>query len=269
MENQEIIIKNCLAGDNKALELLIKNIQGLVYNLSVRFYWNPMDAEDATQEILIKIITNLATFKGQSSFETWSYRLTSNYLINAKRSKTEELTFEIGEYHLQQGLLHDDYNGSDRDLLAEEVKIGCTTSMLSCLSRPMRLAYILGEILEYDSIQAAYILDIEAEAFRKRLSIARKSIRNFMRKNCGIYDETNSCRCTKQINYDLEIKRLNPKQLLFADKGIVLQTLNEVENIGKDIAIFQSHPQYAAPNTILDKIKNLFNSGQYSILMDK
>jgi RNA polymerase sigma factor (sigma-70 family) len=269
MDNQEQIIKQSLAGDNKALELLIKNIQGKIYNLSVRFYWNAMDAEDATQEILIKIITNLATFKGQSAFETWAYRLASNYLINSKRNKAEEITFEIGEYHLKQGLNHNDYDGADRELLAEEVKIGCTTSMLSCLSRPMRLAYILGEIFEFDSLEASYILDIEPEAFRKRLSIARKSIRDFMSRNCGIYAETNTCRCTKQINYDLEIKRINPKQLLFADKGTVNQTIREVENLGKDIAIFQNHPDYLTPNKILGKIKSLFNSGQYTILKDK
>jgi RNA polymerase sigma factor (sigma-70 family) len=269
MENQEAIIKSCLAGDNKALELLIKNIQGQIYNLAVRFFWNPMDAEDATQEILIKIITNLATFKGQSTFETWAYRLASNYLINAKRNQTEEITFEIGADHLKQGLSYSDYQGADSKLLAEEVKIGCTTSMLSCLSRPMRLAYILGEIFEYDSIQASYILDIEPEAFRKRLSIARKSIRAFMSSNCGIYEETNNCRCTKQINYDLEIERVNPNQFLFADKGTVKQKLREVERIGKDIAIFQSHPNYSTPGKILDKIKSLFNSGQYRILTDK
>jgi RNA polymerase sigma factor (sigma-70 family) len=266
MENQEEIIQKCLVGDKKAFETLINNIQGRIYNISVRFYWNPMDAEDATQEILLKIITNLSTFKGQSAFETWAYRLASNYLINAKRNQTEEITFEIGTYHLNEGLKHNDYHEADKEILAKEVKIGCTTSMLSCLSRPMRLAYILGEIFEYDSIEASYILEIEPEAFRKRLSIARKSVRGFMSKNCGIYDETNPCRCTKQINYDLEIKRVNPNQLLFADKGTIEQTLNEVENIGKDIAIFQSHPNYLTPYKILENIKGLFNSGKYSIL---
>jgi RNA polymerase sigma factor (sigma-70 family) len=266
MENQTEIIHQCLAGDTKALERLIKNIQGQIYNLSVRFLWNPVDAEDATQEILIKIITNLATFKGQSAFETWAYRAASNYLINAKRNQTEEITFEIGAYHLTEGLKHTGYNEADRELLAEEVKIGCTTSMLSCLTRPMRLAYILGQIFEYDSTQAAYILEIEPEAFRKRLSIARKSIRQFMSRNCGIYDERNTCRCARQISYDLKIKRVNPKQILFADKGDVRQAINEVENIGKDIAIFQSHPAYSIPGSILDNIKGLFKSGKYNIL---
>ncbi len=266
MENQEKIIKECLEGNSLSLELLINSIQGQIYNIAVRFYWNPPDAEDATQAILIKIITNLSTFKGQSAFETWAYRLATNYLINSKRSKTEEITFEIGEYHLNEGLNHGSYDNTDSEILAEEVRIGCTTSMLICLSRPNRLAYILGEIFEYDSTEASYILEIEPEAFRKRLSISRKSIREFMRKNCGIYDVKNQCRCRRQINYDLEIKRINPTRLLFADKGIIKSSIAEIESFSKEIMIFQSHPNYAVPDKILDKIKELFNSEKYNIL---
>ncbi len=266
MENQEKLIERCLAGDIQSLELLIKNIQGKIYNLAVRFYWNPPDAEDATQEILLKIISNLAAFNGQSAFETWTYRLATNYLINSKRNRTEDLTFEIGEYHLNNGLSGNDYAEADAEVLAEEVKIGCTTSMLSCLSRPLRLAYILGEIFEYDGTEASYILDIEPETFRKRLSIARKSIRGFMNNNCGIYNEENPCRCRKQITYDLEIERVNPKHLLFADKGIIRKTIDEIESFSKDVVIFQSHPNYTVPNKILDDVKKLFRSGKYDIL---
>ena len=52
---EEKLIKSCLVGNKKSLEKLIKSIDDLVYNLSLRFLWNKADAEDATQEILIKI----------------------------------------------------------------------------------------------------------------------------------------------------------------------------------------------------------------------
>jgi RNA polymerase sigma factor (sigma-70 family) len=266
MENQAEIISNALKGNKQALETLIKNVQGQIYNLSVRFYWNPMDAEDATQEILIKIITHLSTFKNESAFETWCYRIATNYLLNSKRKQTEELTFEIGEFHLNEGLKYQDYNSADKSILEEEVKIGCSTSMLTCLSRPLRLAYILGEIFEFDSNEGATILEIEPATFRKRLSQARIHIRQFMSNNCGIYDTKNSCRCSKQINYDLTINRVNPKHLLFADKGQVAKTVSEIENIGQDIMIFQSHPNYNTPQTILTNIKSLIDSGKYSVL---
>jgi DNA-directed RNA polymerase specialized sigma24 family protein len=73
-------------------------------------------------------------------------------------------------------------------VLLEEVKIGCTLGMLTCLDRPHRLAYILGEILEIDGPAAAEILGISPAAFRKRLSRARTSVVEFTRKKCGLVD---------------------------------------------------------------------------------
>jgi RNA polymerase sigma factor (sigma-70 family) len=268
MENINYIelIANCLNGDKMAIEQLIKSIQRNVYNLSVRYLWNPMDAEDATQEILLKILTNLSKFKGESSFNTWVYRVATNYLLNMKRTEIENLTFDEGKYHLKVGATYPAYEKADADLLEEEVKIACSTSMLICVSRPLRLAYLIGEILEFDSKEGAYILDIEPATFRKRLSLARQQIRAFMAKQCGIYDPKNSCRCKQHINYCIEVDWFKPNSLKFADKGEVAQVKKEIETIMDDTAIFQSHPNYSTPKSILDNIKLLLNNANFTLL---
>lgn len=81
----------------KSLEQLIHSVQGLIFNLSLRFLWSREDAEDATQEILLKIVTNLSKFNGQSKFKTWAYRIATNYLINLKKTKVESVltSFDI------------------------------------------------------------------------------------------------------------------------------------------------------------------------------
>src|SRR5687768_17003359 len=71
-----------LQGDKNALNEVLKSIREYVYNISVRFLWHPQDAEDATQEILIKVCTNLSQFKGTSAFTTWAYRIAVNHLLN-------------------------------------------------------------------------------------------------------------------------------------------------------------------------------------------
>ena len=260
------IVSNCLNGDKKSVELLVKSIQRSVYNLSVRYLWNPMDAEDATQEILIKVLTNLSKFRGESSFTTWVYRVATNYLLNMKRSQTENLTFDEGEYHLKLGATYPAYEHSDKDLLEEEVKIACSTSMLICVSRPLRLAYLVGEILEFDSKEGAYILDIEPATFRKRLSLARRQIRAFMAKQCGIYDPKNPCRCSQHINYCIKVDWFQPNALKFADKGQINQAKEEIETLMTDAAIFQSHPDYSPPNSLLNTIKSLLNGGKFPLL---
>ena len=62
------LVKLAISGDRKALEELINSVKDRIYNLSIRYLWHPQNAEDATQEILIKIITNLSSFEGKSLF---------------------------------------------------------------------------------------------------------------------------------------------------------------------------------------------------------
>ena len=71
------------------------------------------------------------------------HRIASNYLINFRRRQHEAMTFDLGAYHLPEGLHQGDYDLPDRNILAEEVKIRCSTAMLTCLSRPLRLTCIL------------------------------------------------------------------------------------------------------------------------------
>lgn len=85
--NEELseLIKNAAAGDKKSVEAVISSVQDLVFNLSLRMLGTFPDAEDATQEILLKIITHLNSFKGESAFSTWVFSIALNYLKNYKK----------------------------------------------------------------------------------------------------------------------------------------------------------------------------------------
>jgi len=76
-------------GDRKALEDLIERHQAWIYNIALRMLFHPQDAEDATQEILIKVVTRLSSFEGRSSFRTWLYRIVVNHLLNVRRGREE------------------------------------------------------------------------------------------------------------------------------------------------------------------------------------
>lgn len=180
MENKlETFVRKAVKGDKKALEKVVIQIQDLVYNLALRMLWHPEDAEDATQEILIKIITNLGSFKHNSNFKTWVFRLASNSLINFKQKSFQRaLSFDQYKTQLNQGISSSvEYtsNETEQKLLVMEAKIGCSNAMLQCLNREGRLVYIIGEILEFNSKEGAKILDVTPENFRQKLSRARKS----------------------------------------------------------------------------------------------
>ena len=76
------------SGDRKALEDLLERHQGWIFNIALRMLYHPQDAEDATQEILVKILTRLSSFEGRSSFRTWLYRIAVNHCLNRLRRRS-------------------------------------------------------------------------------------------------------------------------------------------------------------------------------------
>src|SRR5687767_4658518 len=85
-------------GSRDALEALVGRHQRWIYNLVLRMVYLPQDAEDATQEILIKLVTKLSTFHGASSFRTWLYRIACNHVLNMRRGRAEERRWTFVEY---------------------------------------------------------------------------------------------------------------------------------------------------------------------------
>jgi RNA polymerase sigma factor (sigma-70 family) len=267
----EQTVEQARAGDKSALEQVIVQIQGKVYTMAVRMLWHPEDARDATQEILIRVITHLGSFRGESAFMTWVYRVTANYLSTVRRSRMEEqaYTFERFGSDLDEGLSDlpiQTENQADKALLLEEVKIGCTLGMLLCLDRPHRLAYILGEILELDSPEAAAILEIAPATFRKRLSRARTDIVDFMKWKCGLMTRENPCRCRRRVNRALELRRIDPEHLLFAHNGEVArkfpEVLKEVQKLNETrraVALYRLHPQYPMAEDFSVIVRNLID----------
>jgi hypothetical protein len=126
------------------------------------------------------------------------------------------LSFEQFADDIVRGISEDAPPESEKLLLIEEVKIGCTFGMLQCLDREHRLAYILGEIMEFSGPDAAEILDISPELFRKRLQLARTSLIGFTRNYCGLVSDTAPCRCNRQISSGVHAGRLNPHNCSFA-----------------------------------------------------
>src|SRR6266853_2701373 len=135
------LVARAQGGSREALEHLVTRHQRWIYNIVLRMIYHPHDAEDVTQEILIKLITKLSTFERRSSFRTWLYRIVVNHVLNMKRSKAEEWEWTFEKYGNGLSSAPDadlpDPNAVpvDTQLLLDEARIGCTSGMLLCLSR--------------------------------------------------------------------------------------------------------------------------------------
>lgn len=262
-------VRDAVDGDRQAVEDVVLTVRDDVYGLSLRMLWDPDDAADATQEILVKVITHLATFRGESAFRTWVYRVACNHLLGLRKRRGRVPTpatlpeDDAGDAALIAG------TGADARLLAEEVKLGCSHAMLYALDREHRLAYILGELLELPGAEAAAILDIAPAAYRQRLSRARARIREVMQAHCGLVEPARPCRCERQVGPALRSGWVDADALRFASHPRRADTrpraqVQAIEQLHATVAVFRSHPDYAAPASVVDGIRRLLHSPPFS-----
>ncbi len=201
------LISAAQAGDAAALDRLVRHIQARVFRLARRFLYDPDLAADATQEILIRVITKLGSFNGESRFETWVYRVAVNALLNARKAQSAMTFASFGE-DLLDGLVDDAARAPEDHVMLNELRIHCTMAMMLCLAPPARMAYVLGDILELDHGEAAGILDISPATYRKRLSRARTQVVDFTTRTCGLANRSAPCSCPRRLPAALRSGRL-------------------------------------------------------------
>ena len=213
------LVKSATEGSGIALEKLIQLYQSFIYNIAFRMVLSPHDAEDITQEILIKIVTRLNTFRGESSFRTWVNRITVNHILNMKKKWLEERyqTREMYEEELDHISIEELYGYSDpeKEILFEEARLGCLAGMLLCLTREQRIVFIMGEIFSVPGEICAEVLEISHEAYRKKLSRARADLYQFMNEKCGLVNLKNPCRCKSKTKGFIEAGWVDPQNMKF------------------------------------------------------
>jgi RNA polymerase sigma factor (sigma-70 family) len=218
----ETLARLAVDGDCDAVAALVRGLEPSVHALALRMLWHRQDAEDATQEILVRVVTRLSQFDFQSQLKTWAFRVATNYLLDVKKSCVEErgITFATFGDDLAEGQSTAGPADGEHSVLTEEVKIGCTLGMLQCLDRPHRLAYVLGEIMDLSAPEAAEALDLDPAAFRKRLQRAREAIEIFTRAHCGVVSEAANCQCNRRVPVALRLGRVRQDEPMFARNGI-------------------------------------------------
>ncbi len=274
----ELLVSAAKEGDKKALEELILKIQDKVYGLALRMLYNPSDAEDASQEILLKIITHLGTFRGESAFSTWMYRVAANHLLTARkrRSEQEALSFEEYQESLDlgsAGTWQESQSDVLQQLFVEEIRISCLQGLLLCLDREHRLAYLLADVFDVSSEQGAAILDITPAAFRKRLSRSREKIQDFLTRNCSLINSGNPCQCERYVNSYLDNGKLDDQRMLFAKhpcrirhEESTLNHIREMKELNRMAFLYKQYPDFQAPAVLIENIRNLVRSHQYELL---
>ena len=277
MKQQETnhLIDLALDGNAEGLEQLLLSVQDLVFNLSLRMLGTVPDAEDAAQDILVRIMTSLSTFRKESSFHTWVYRVAMNYLINYKKSMfaTHPLDFEFYGNDIKYAVTDETEHLVDemtRKTMAEELKMSCTNVMLQCLDPESRCIFILGTMFKVDSRIAGEILNMTAENYRQKLCRVRKKVGDFLSSYCGL-SGTGCCSCEKRVGYAISQHRINPEKPDFlnlkqADEAVMSAFKQEMEQLDELSLVFEELPDYKSPAAVKERISSLIQSSQFQAI---
>ena len=190
-EHEKHCIERILKGDANAFEHLVHAYEKTVYNLALRTLGNREDAEDITQEAFLKAYRSLDSFRGDSKFSVWLYRIVSNLCLDLLRSRqrkpVQSLTVEDDDGEIGELEISDEHFSPekllDRKLTRESVQRG-----LSALPDDARQILLLRELqgMSYEEIGQA--LDLEPGTVKSRIFRARKRLCAFLLQDGNLPD---------------------------------------------------------------------------------
>ncbi len=182
-------VESVLGGDVNAFETLVLSYEKNVYNLALRMVKNPEDAADMAQEAFIRAYNSLASFRGESKFSVWLYRIVSNVCLDFLRSRSRHPTVSLSvenDEGEETELDIPDESQSPEALLERRLTRDSVRRGLDALSEEYRQILLLREIqgLSYDEI--AETLSMELGTVKSRIFRARKKLCDFLLRDGNI-----------------------------------------------------------------------------------
>lgn len=247
----EELVASAQSGGREALESLLARHQPWIFNIALRMLGRRPDAEDATQDILIRAIQGLSGFRGDSRFRTWLYRIAVNHILNLKKRQwavSESIcSFETaarGLEHTPELDLPDPRTVPvPIEILVEEAKTGCIMGTLLCLDGRQRLVFVLGEVFGASDEVGGEIAGLTPANFRQVLSRARRDLYEYLRGNCSLVSPGNPCKCAKKTRAFIQGGFVDPQKLQFT-----VDYVRKVREISDDRAdeLIEAHMKVAA-----------------------
>jgi RNA polymerase sigma-70 factor (ECF subfamily) len=243
-------------------EIIYKQFSKRIYNLAYRMTGDKEDASDITQDTFIQGFNSLDKFKGESQIYTWLYKIAKNKCLRhlEKRDKTTFLSLQE-LIDKTSSPVSAEISETEKMNYISQVKDGCLSGLLRCLSLQQRLAFILNVLLDLPMGQVASIIDKSENATRILVHRSKQNIKDFLCSNCSLYDSKNTCRCESMINFSLKqgwIILNNPEQIE-----------SEIKNLKDVVRLYKTLHETSPTNEVDKQIQRLLADKEFLILNAK
>jgi DNA-directed RNA polymerase specialized sigma24 family protein len=223
----------------------------------------------------LRVTTHLGSWRGDSAFSTWVYAIASNHLLTARMRRAEppRVSFDDFAQHLDHGLslvsegsATFEPSSAEKYVDARNLAISCTQSMLLCLAREERIAYVLDVIVGLDSNDAAMAQNVSPAAHRKRLSRARSTLHEFMERKCGLVSTHADCRCEKQtVAMSLlgkPVARVSDIEAPASSEATI--AFDELVAVGDAVSVLRGMPVYQSRRDFIPIVSELVQSTHFA-----
>ncbi len=182
------LVRRCQRGDSDAMSCLIVKYQDRVYNIILKICQNHDDAAELTQDTFVKVLENISSFRGKSSFYTWLFRVAVNHTLNycKRRFKLSPVSLDAENDQFEEGkgklaAVLADPNGVDPAVVAQQKELSLIiVNLIGQLQQEHRVVLVLRDIEQMSYAEIAEVLRIETGTVKSRLSRARTKLRELL-----------------------------------------------------------------------------------------
>lgn len=183
---EDRLVEEALEGDQRAFEILMEKHESKMYAVALRMCQNREDAQDCLQDAMLRIYKALPSFKGQSSFSTWAYRITMNTCLDDLRRKKVRQAASLDQMLDLGWSPADEHNSTERHAENEELKRNLSRA-IQMLPDEMRAAVVLRDVQGFSYDEIAVMLSTNVGTVKSRISRGREKLREILSRDAELF----------------------------------------------------------------------------------
>lgn len=232
-----------------------------VYHLAYRMTLDKDQAAEATYETFLRAYHGKKEVP-EETLELWLLKIAS-HVIETRLPPQPEVSFDLLDETLRSEATRTgevrSLTNPEREFLLWELKQGCLTSVINCISPGERVAFVLGVVLGRPDEAAASALGIKVSAYKVRLSRARKKISDYLMPRCEHVDPRNPCHCPSRIGVALKQGFIAPPAQQVVQLRV--QPFDKADRQRDATEIYRTLPEPEPPESLRERLLQAVESG--------
>jgi RNA polymerase sigma-70 factor (ECF subfamily) len=242
-----------------------------VFNFAFRMSLDRDRATEVVEESYRRAYRKSGDLQADTDEGLWLLKI-AQHILGRRLPRGPELDWSTLDETLRSEATRTDVVRSlrepERDFLLWELKQGCMTAVINCLSPGERAAFVLAKIMQLGDAEAAAVLGVSLSAFRVRLSRAQKKVTDYLAPRCEHIDPNNPCRCPARVGVALSKGFIRAPSQLRLRQGV--EPFGRYGGAGgedaplRDVATIYAHlPEPDPPEDLGARLRRLVESGTW------